>query len=245
MDPYRVLGVSPNATEEEIKKAYRTLSRKYHPDANIGSPNQAEYEEKFKEVQQAYKTIMDIRSGKAQPQNGYGGYGYGGQGGSQQYGGQGFDPFGFGGFGGFGFGGQEQAYRQERSQDDQYLSSAAQYIQNGYYREGLNVLEQIPQDKRRGIWYYYSAFANYRTGNNATALEHAKVACEFEPNNFQYRQLLSIITGGETRYQQRSGQYGGNPTMQMPNYCARTAMAFLCMSMCCGGGYGVPLICCI
>ncbi|MBR4025245.1 MAG: J domain-containing protein, partial [Firmicutes bacterium] len=130
MDPYRVLGVSPNATEEEIKKAYRTLSRKYHPDANIGSPNQAEYEEKFKEVQQAYKTIMDIRSGKAQPQNGYGGYGYGGQGGSQQYGGQGFDPFGFGGFGGFGFGGQEQAYRQERSQDDQYLSSAAQYIQN-------------------------------------------------------------------------------------------------------------------
>ena len=125
------------------------------------------------------------------------------------------------------------------------MSSAAQYIQNGYYREGLNVLEQISKDKRRGLWYYYSAFANYRTGNNATALEHAKIACEFEPNNFQYRQLLSIITGGETRYQQRSGQYGGNPTMQMPNYCARTAMAFLCMSMCCGGGYGVPLICCI
>ena len=86
MDPYRVLGVSPNATEEEIKKAYRTLSRKYHPDANIGSPNQAEYEEKFKEVQQAYKTIMDIRSGKAQAQTGYGGFGN--QGG-QQYGGQG------------------------------------------------------------------------------------------------------------------------------------------------------------
>ena len=230
MDPYRVLGVSPDASEEEIKKAYRTLSRKYHPDANIGSPHQAEYEEKFKDVQQAYKTIMDIRSGKTQAQSGYGGYGYGG--------GQGFDPFGFGGFGG-------QAYQQEVSQEEQYLRSAAQYIQSGYFREGLNVLEQIPKDKRRGTWYYYSAFANYRTGNNATALEHAKIACEFEPNNFQFRQLLSIITGGETRYQQRSGQYGGNPTMQMPNYCARTAMAFLCMSMCCGGGYGMPLICCI
>ena len=57
MDPYRVLGVSPDASEEEIKKAYRTLSRKYHPDANIGNPNQGEYEEKFKEVQQAYKTV--------------------------------------------------------------------------------------------------------------------------------------------------------------------------------------------
>ncbi len=232
MDPYRVLGISPDASEDEIKKAYRTLSRKYHPDANVGSPHQAEYEEKFKEVQQAYKTIMDIRSGKAQAQTGYGGYGYGGS--------QGFDPFGFGGFGG-----QGQSYQQETSQDEQYLRSAAQYIQSGYYREGLNVLEQIPKDKRRGTWYYYSAFANYRTGNNAAALEHAKIACEFEPNNFQFRQLLSIITGGETRYQQRSGQYGGNPTMQMPNYCARTAMAFLCMSMCCGGGYGVPLICCI
>lgn len=242
MDPYRVLGVSPDASEDEIKKAYRTLSRKYHPDANIGNPHQAEYEEKFKEVQQAYKTIMDIRSGKAQAQTGYGGWG-GQQYGGQQYGGQGFDPFGFGGFGGFG--GQSQSYQQEVPQDEQYLRSAAQYIQSGYYREGLNVLEQIPMDKRRGIWYYYSAFANYRTGNNATALEHAKIACEFEPSNFQYRQLLSIITGGETRYQQRSGQYGGNPTMQMPNYCARTAMAFLCMSMCCGGGYGMPLICCI
>ena len=240
MDPYRVLGVSPDATEEEIKKAYRTLSRKYHPDANVGSPHQAEYEEKFKEVQQAYKTIMDIRSGKAQTQDGYGSQGAG-----RQYGGQGFDPFGFGGFGGFGFGGQGQGFSRETSQDEQYLNSAAQYIQNGYYREGLNVLEQIPSDKRRGQWYYYSAFANYRTGNNAIALEHAKAACEFEPNNFQYRQLLSLITGGETRYQQRSGKYGGNPSMQMPNYCVRTAMALICMSMCCGGGYGMPLICCI
>lgn len=43
MDPYKVLGVSSNATDDEIKKAYRTLSRKYHPDANVGNPNQAAY----------------------------------------------------------------------------------------------------------------------------------------------------------------------------------------------------------
>lgn len=231
MDPYKVLGVSPDATEEEIKKAYRTLSRKYHPDANVGNPNQAEYEEKFKEVQQAYKNIMDIRSGKAQAQSGYGG-------GSSQ----GYDPFGFGNF----WGNAGQAGRAgQQSQDEQYLRSAASYIQGGYYREGLNVLNEIPGDKRRGAWYYYSAFANYRTGNNALAREHAKIACEFEPNNFQYRQLLSIITGGETRYQQRSGQYGGNPSMQMANPCVRFAAAMLCMSLCCGGGYGMPLICCI
>lgn len=61
MDPYQVLGVSPNATDDEIKKAYRTLSKKYHPDANINNPNQDLYTEKFKQVQTAYKAIMDAR----------------------------------------------------------------------------------------------------------------------------------------------------------------------------------------
>lgn len=61
MNPYQVLGISPSASDDEVKKAYRTLSKKYHPDANIGNPNQAAYTEKFKEVQNAYKTIMDER----------------------------------------------------------------------------------------------------------------------------------------------------------------------------------------
>ena len=53
-DPYQVLGISRDASDEEVKKAYRTLSRKYHPDANVNNPNAAQAEEKFKEVQQAY-----------------------------------------------------------------------------------------------------------------------------------------------------------------------------------------------
>ena len=57
-DPYQVLGVSRSASDDEIKKAYRTLSRKYHPDANINNPNKAQAEEKFKEVQQAYDQII-------------------------------------------------------------------------------------------------------------------------------------------------------------------------------------------
>ena len=61
MDPYEVLGVSRNATDDEIKKAYRALSRKYHPDANVDKPNAAELAEKFKQIQQAYQTIMDER----------------------------------------------------------------------------------------------------------------------------------------------------------------------------------------
>ena len=60
MNPYQVLGISPGASDDEIKKAYRALSRKYHPDANINNPNKAQAEEKFKEVQQAYEAIGTI-----------------------------------------------------------------------------------------------------------------------------------------------------------------------------------------
>ena len=41
MNPYQIFGISSDATDDEVKKAYRTLSKKYHPDANINNPNQA------------------------------------------------------------------------------------------------------------------------------------------------------------------------------------------------------------
>ena len=209
MDPYKVLGVSYNASEEEIKKAYRNLSRKYHPDANVGNPNQKEYEEKFKEVQQAYNMIMDQKQGKGQAQQAYG------------------DDFW--GFGGQGFGGQRAGYQQGETKDEQYMRSAANYIQNGYYREGLNVLEQV-QD-RNGQWYYYSAFANYKVGNNAIAIDHARTACALEPDNYYYANLLNQLQGGETRYQQRSSQYGGNPSMAGSNYCGQICGTCLVMNL--------------
>ena len=61
-NPYDVLGVSPSASDDEIKKAYRDLTRKYHPDANVDNPLADLAEEKFKEVQEAYDTIMHERS---------------------------------------------------------------------------------------------------------------------------------------------------------------------------------------
>ena len=90
MDPYKVLGISSDATDEEVKKAYRELSRKYHPDANANNPLKDLAEEKFKEVQAAYSQIMDMRA-KGYATNGSqtsGGYSAGYQG--QGYQGQGY-----------------------------------------------------------------------------------------------------------------------------------------------------------
>ena len=102
MDPYKVLGISSDATDEEVKKAYRELSRKYHPDANANNPLKDLAEEKFKEVQAAYSQIMDMRA-KGYATNdsqtsggysaGYQGQGYQGQGYQGQNSGQGYNPY--------------------------------------------------------------------------------------------------------------------------------------------------------
>ena len=65
-DPYSVLGVTRGATDREIKKAYRTLSRKYHPDSYSDESQKNWAEEKFREVQEAYNQIVNERSQRHQ-----------------------------------------------------------------------------------------------------------------------------------------------------------------------------------
>lgn len=88
-DPYKVLGVAKNASEDEIKKAYRKLARKWHPDQNAGN---SEAEEKFKEVQEAYDIVGDAKKRKEFDSGGFAGmFGNGGNPFS------GANPFGGGG----------------------------------------------------------------------------------------------------------------------------------------------------
>ena len=72
-DPYKVLGVSPSATDEEIKQAYRQLAKKYHPDQYAGNPLQDVADEKMKEINEAYDQIISMRKNASSGQ-GYGGY---------------------------------------------------------------------------------------------------------------------------------------------------------------------------
>ena len=99
-DYYEVLGVQKNATDEELKKAFRKLAKKYHPDAN--PDNKAEAEQKFKEVNEAYEILSDKQKRQMYDQFGFDGpQGFnGGQGGGYYSYGSGFD--GFGGFSDFG-----------------------------------------------------------------------------------------------------------------------------------------------
>ena len=178
-NPYDVLGVSPNASDDEIKRAYRDLTRKYHPDANVNNPLADLAEEKFKEVQEAYDTIMRERSSGSSGSGG-GGYSYGG---SSSY----------GGASGGSYGGYESA------QQDPRLQAAANYINSRRYREALNTLDQVSE--RSALWYYLSGCANSGIGNNILARDHAAQAVNMEPNNLQYRQLLNQLDFSSRRYQ--------------------------------------------
>ena len=71
-DPYTVLGVPRNATQDQIKKAYRDLARKHHPDMNQGDKAS---EEKFKEIQLAYETLSDPEKKKTYDMFGTSGFG--------------------------------------------------------------------------------------------------------------------------------------------------------------------------
>lgn len=220
-DPYKVLEVSPQATDDEIKRAYRVLSRKYHPDANIGNPDKKQAEERFKEIQQAYQTIVDERERKSAYSNGS-----------------------FSGFSDF----AESNYGNTSDSDEyqMHLRAAANYIRNNYFTEAINVLNQM--EEQTGDWYYLSAVANAGLGNNILALEHAKTAVLLEPNNIRYQHLVSQLEAGSNWYQGMQTPYQ-SAGMSYGNCCLNTCFAWtlcdLCFggSFCCSSGYGYNPYC--
>lgn len=207
INPYQVLGVSPSASDEEIKKAYRNLSRRYHPDANINNPNRAQAEEKFKEVQQAYDQIM-----KEKQQGSYGSS--------------------YGNAGGYGYysGGRTSYQREEESTQ---MRAAWNYIVNRHFAEALHVLNDIPFGERSARWYYYSAVANQGAGNNIRAMEDAKRAVEMEPSNMEYRQFLQHLEYGGTWYTNMGSNYD-RPYASAGNWClSMLCLNMFCNCCCC------------
>jgi curved DNA-binding protein CbpA len=204
LNPYSVLGVERGASDEEIKKAYRNLSRKYHPDANINNPNKAQAEEKFKEIQAAYNQIMDER------QNGSYSNSY-----SDNY------SYGYNSYGSQGAGSVE-------------MQAAANYINARQFAAAMNVLYSIPDSGRNGQWYFFASVASQGLGNLNDAREFISRAIALEPSNFRYRQFEQSINFNRGWYENRSASYGYyRPYSGVARWCISMAFLNLLCNLCC------------
>lgn len=213
-DPYKVLGVSPDASDEEIKRAYRNLAKKYHPDLNPGDEVAAK---KMQQVNAAYDQIKNPEKYRQQSS----GYGGSYSGGYSQY-----DPFG-------GFGGYQQRSYSDTGSGDSYQQAAYNYICFGRYREALNALSN--SSDRNARWYYLSALAQDGLGNQVTALEHIRRAVSMEPDNALYLRTLEEIENGGAGYRRQAGNFRGFQMHADP--CSSLCFCYLAQLFCCRGTF--------
>ena len=266
-NPHQLLGVPENATQDEIKRAYRRKAKECHPDLHPNDPNAAR---KMNELNEAYDMLMNPEKyqQRQQQQNPYGGNPYGnpfGQGyGGQGYGGYGQqqgNPYGqqrqqygqsyggqggwqsYGGFGFedlFGFGGfqtQQVPPPTEQPGDSDMVRQAIRDMQMRAYNAAILHLQNVVSGQRNARWYYLSGVANHGAGNTIQAVEHMTRACQMDPSNGMYQTLLRQYRAAGQTYQQNAGNY-------RTNFFDPTRLCYLCclMQLCCP--YASGLLCC-
>ncbi len=166
-DPYSVLGVSPDASDAEVKKAYRELARKYHPDNYQNNPLADLAEEKMKEINEAYETIQKERTG--------GGGGYRAS------------------SGGAGGGYRQQtytSYSSSASSNPTYVRVRG-LINSGDLGAAERLLAEVPN--REAEWYFLTGSIAYRKGWLDEAMQNYSRAVQMEPGNQEYRQALGLL----------------------------------------------------
>jgi molecular chaperone DnaJ len=224
-DPYKILGLSSSATEEEVTKAYRRLARKYHPDLNPGDKTA---EQRMKQINAAYEQIKTQKTGGASYERPDGSYGQ--QQHNQPGGSRGNGPFAdfediFGDI--FGQRWEGQGGGQSGAAT---IEQARFYIQTRQYQNAVYLLSRIQH--RDAEWYYLSAIAHAGIGHRVTALNHAKIALQREPGNVQYQQLLAQLQQGGFTYQQ-TGQRQGFDMAMMSYGLLRLLLAQMFCCLCC------------
>lgn len=217
-DPYQILGVDRSADDDEIKKAYHDLARKYHPDKYRDSDLADLAEEKMKEINDAYDRIRKERAeGGSRQDTGYGGSsaGYGSTG---SYGGTGYG--GYSGSRGYTGAGAEQ------------FAAVRSYINQNRIAEAEAVLTGMGAELRGAEWHFLIGCVMVRRGNYADAGRHFDYACEREPYNEEYQNAREALRRRRATYTQTEFSPGCG------SLCTALLCADCCQSLCCGSRGG-------
>ena len=164
-DPYKILGVSPNATDEEIKTAYRELAKKYHPDNYSGSPIADLAGEKMKEINEAYDTVVAQRK----RQKSEGGTSYAGVTGNPGN--------------GSGYGSTNSGFSDVRN-----------LIMSGRIADAEQILNGVPLEGRNAEWFFLKGTVLYKRGWLEEASNSFSRACQMDPGNAEYRAAMNQVT---------------------------------------------------
>ena len=208
-DPYQTLGVSENASDEEIKKAYRDLARKYHPDNYHDNPLADLAQEKMKDINAAYEQITKMRSGAKS-----GGYSSAGSSGS------------YGSYGGY-----QQQYSSQSSSGSSVLQQVRIAINTGNISRAEALLANYSDHNAE--WNFLRGAVCYRRGWMDEAKRYYQTACQMDPGNAEYRQALEFMERGTESAYRPGGQPFGTEV------CGGNLCLPLCClwSLCNGGGY--------
>lgn len=173
MDPYKVLGVTPQTSDDDVKRAYRELARKYHPDNYVNNPLADLAEARMKEINEAYDTIMNERAGRSTA-------------GSQSSGQQGA------------YGGAQQ--RTYTGANAALYSQVRQAINQGNLGMAEQMLQRAAG--RDAEWFFLMGTVYYRKGWYDEAMRAYTQACQMDPNNLEYRTAFNNLnlSGGYGGY---------------------------------------------
>ena len=207
-DPYKTLGVSRDASDDEIKMAYRDLARKYHPDKYRDSDLADLAGEKMKEVNAAYEQIQAERSGKGTSGNTY-------SGGGASYGGAYYNA-------------GPRVDNEGASGNDIYRRVRIA-INNRNIAEAERLLESISPDGRDAEWDFLYGTVLMARGHYVDAQNYYDRACAREPQNTEYANAREVLR----RHTQ--GYNGGYQTVSASScgICDICSM-LICLDCCCG-----------
>ena len=225
-DPYKVLGVPQNATEAQIKEAYRELAKKYHPDKYVNNPLADLAAEKMREINEAYDTLTKNKGTGSQYTGGANNSNYGGYGNTGKYGNYG----GFGGYGNYsGYGSQNS----NGANSAEYVKVRSLINQN-MLDEAERLLSNI--SVRNAQWHYLMGLICQKRGWYDKAYQQFARAVNLEPYNMEYRSAYNAMNNAQGAYTQNSAGYGYNTPSAMCCDTCQTLMCLNCLCDMCGGG---------
>ncbi|MBQ9099270.1 MAG: J domain-containing protein [Clostridia bacterium] len=227
-NPYKVLGVSSDADDEEIKRAYHELARKYHPDRYAGNEDLADLaKEKMQEINAAYEEIQRMRAAGAQ-QNTHTGAGYGQQSAGQNTNRQGGYQGGAGNY-------RSQNYSAEAREKFILIRNC---INQGNITEAERLIAEIDDADRGAEWFFLLGCVQLRKGFYVDAQHSFDTAYRMEPTNNEYWQF-------KQRMSQQSKDFGrGYQTNDHGSSCGCDLCSSLICADCCCECMGGDLIPC-